>query len=319
MEDRDEKRGNRPMRVLITGATGAIGLAVVDALRERGDHVVALSRDPDRGQRVLGAGAEVHAWPEPTTAPPPPAALQGLDGVIHLLGEPVAQRWTDDAKQRIRDSRVLSTRMLVSALSSLPEGAGPQVLVSQSATGYYGSRDDAALDEQAKPGEDFLAEVVVAWEREAAAAAPRMRVVMTRTGVVLSPSGGALAKMLPFFRLGLGGPVAGGRQYVPWIHLDDVVGSLLYCLDHEAAQGPVNVTAPNPVTNAELSHALGHALKRPAVLPVPGMAVRLLYGEMAEMVVAGQRAVPARLQQLGYAFRQPDIEPALRDVLGNRS
>jgi uncharacterized protein (TIGR01777 family) len=304
------------MRVLITGATGTIGLAVVDALRARGDEVVALTRDPERGERVLGDGVEVHGWPDPTRTPPPEPALARLDGVIHLLGEPVAQRWTDAAKERIRASRVLGTRMLVSALASMPEGAGPRALVSQSATGYYGPRDGTRLDERAAPGHDFLADVVVAWEREAAAAAPRMRVVMTRTGVVLSPSGGALAKMLPFFRLGIGGPVAGGRQYVPWIHLDDVVGALLYCLDHEEVQGPVNITAPNPVTNTELSHALGHALSRPAVLPVPGMAVTLLYGEMAEIVTTGQRAVPARLQELGYTFRHPDVEPALRDILG---
>ena len=304
------------MRVLITGATGTIGLAVVDALRERGDEVAALTRDPERGQRVLGDGVEVHPWADPTSAPPPADALAGIDGVIHLLGEPVAQRWTDAAKERIRDSRVLGTRMLVTALAGMPEGAGPRVLVSQSATGYYGPRDDTPLDEQAAAGHDFLADVVVAWEREAAAAAPRMRVAMTRTGVVLSPSGGALAKMLPFFRLGIGGPVAGGRQYVPWVHLDDVVAAFLYALDHEAVSGPINVTAPNPVTNGELSHALGHALSRPAVLPVPGMAVTLLYGEMAEIVTTGQRAIPARLQEWGYSFRHPNLEPALRDVLG---
>ena len=307
------------MRVLITGGTGTIGLGVVDALRERGDEVVALTRDPERGQRVLGAGVEVHPWPAPTAAPPPPEALQGVTGVIHLLGEPVAQRWTDSAKQRIRESRVLGTRMLVQALTAMPEGAGPRVLVSQSATGYYGPSNGTPLSESAAPGHDFLADVVVAWEREAAAAATRMRVVMTRTGVVLAPSGGALAKMLPFFRLGIGGPVAGGHQYVPWIHLDDVVGALLHCLDHDAASGPVNVTAPNPVTNTELSHALGHALSRPAVLPVPGMAVQLLYGEMAEMVTTGQRAVPSRLQELGYIFRHPEVEPALRDVLGKHT
>jgi uncharacterized protein (TIGR01777 family) len=306
------------MRVLITGATGTIGLAVVDALRERGDDVVALTRDPERGQRVLGAGVEVHPWPEPTSAPPPADAFPGVDGIIHLLGEPVAQRWTDAAKERIRDSRVMATRMLVNALASMPEGAGPRVLVSQSATGYYGPRDDTPLDERAAAGHDFLADVVVAWEREAAAAAPRMRVVMTRTGVVLSPTGGALAKMLPFFRLGIGGPVAGGHQYVPWVHLDDVVGALLYALDHDAVSGPVNVTAPHPVTNSKLSQALGHVLSRPAMLPVPGVAVTLLYGEMAEMVTTGQRAIPARLQELGYSFRHQDVEPALRDVLGTR-
>ncbi|MGZ4313324.1 MAG: TIGR01777 family oxidoreductase [Solirubrobacteraceae bacterium] len=303
------------MRVLITGATGTIGLALADALTARGDQVVALSRDPERGQRVLGEGVEVHAWPDPEGEAPPAEALAGADAVVNLFGEPVAQRWTDTAKQRIRDSRVRSTRSVVAALMALPEDARPRVLISQSATGYYGPRGDAPLDEEASPGDDFLAEVVVAWEREATAAESSARVVRTRTGVVLAPSGGALAKMLPFFKLGLGGPVAGGHQYVPWIHLDDVVGALMHCLDREDAVGPVNVTAPEPVTNAELSRALGHALGRPAVLPVPGVAVKLLYGEMAEMVTTGQRAIPARLRELGYAFRHPGIELALKDVL----
>jgi len=305
------------MRVLITGATGTIGLSLADALRARGDQVVALSRDPERGRSVLGAGAEVYAWARPTEEQPPLEALAGVEAVVHLLGEPVSQRWSDDAKQRIRDSRLLGTRSLVAALKAVPEGARPRVLVSQSATGYYGPRGDAPLDELASAGDDFLAEVVVAWEGEAQAAASIMRVACTRTGVVLSRSGGALAKMLPFFKLGIGGPVAGGRQYVPWIHLDDVIGALLRCVDDAGAEGPVNVTAPNPVTNAELSRALGQALGRPAVLPVPGIAVKLLYGEMAEIVTSGQRVVPARLRQLGYEFRHPELEPALRDVLGD--
>lgn len=306
------------MRVLITGATGTIGLALADALSARGDQVVALSRDPERGQRVLGTGAEVHPWAEPESEPPPTEALAGADAVVNLVGEPVAQRWSEPAKHRIRDSRVRSTRMLVGALTSLPQDARPRALISQSATGYYGPRGDAPLDESASAGSDFLAEVTVAWEAEAANAGPTTRVVCTRTGVILSPSGGALAKMLPFFKLGIGGPVAGGRQYVPWIHLDDVVGGLLHCLDHDDATGPVNLTAPNPVTNAELSRSLGHALGRPAVLPVPGAAVKLLYGEMAEMVTTGQRAIPAKLGRLGYTFRHPEVEAALKDVLGNQ-
>ncbi|MFZ0040495.1 MAG: TIGR01777 family oxidoreductase [Solirubrobacteraceae bacterium] len=303
------------MRVLITGATGTIGLGLADALAARGDEVVALSRDPDRAQRVLGAGAEVHAWPDPTSQPPPPEALRAADAIVNLLGEPIAQRWSEDAKQRIRDSRVLGTRSLVTALNALPPDERPRALISQSATGYYGARGDALLDEQASPGDDFLADVVVAWEREAGVANAPTRVAYTRTGVVLSPSAGALAKMLPFFRLGLGGPVAGGDQYVPWIHLQDVIGALLCCLDDESAAGPINVSSPNPVTNSELSRALGHALGRPAVLPVPGFAVRLLYGEMSGVVTTGQRAVPARLGELGYEFRHREIEPALRDVL----
>jgi uncharacterized protein (TIGR01777 family) len=241
--------------------------------------------------------------------------LSGADAVIHLLGEPIAQRWSDEAKERIRDSRVQATKQLVQALNALPETERPQALVSQSAVGFYGPRGDAPLDERSSAGHDYLADVVVAWEREAAAAAD-IRVVYTRTGVVLSPSGGALTKMLPFFRLGIGGPVAGGKQYVPWIHLDDVVGGLLWCVDDRGATGPVNLTAPNPVTNAELSRALGQVLGRPAVLPVPGFAVKLLYGEMAEIVVSGQRALPARLSELGYQFRYTEVQAALADVLG---
>jgi uncharacterized protein (TIGR01777 family) len=303
------------MRVLITGATGTIGLALADALRARGDQVVALSRDPERGQRVLGDGAEVYGWADPTGEPPPAESLRGSDAVVHLLGEPIAQRWSDDAKRRIRDSRIKSTQQLVQALSGLSDGERPSVLVSQSAVGYYGPRGDAPLDEQSSAGHDFLAEIVVAWERAAAAAPSGMRVVYTRTGVVLSSSGGALAKMLPFFKLGIGGPVAGGKQYVPWIHLDDVIGGLICSMDEGGATGPVNLTAPRPVTNGELSSALGHVLGRPAVLPVPGLAVKLLYGEMAEIVTGGQRALPARLTELGYDFRHTEIEAALADVL----
>jgi len=303
------------VRVVVTGATGLIGTAVVRALRARGDEVVALSRDPERARAVLAAGVEAHPWPDPKQAPPPPAALEGADGVIHLLGEPIAQRWTHDAKREILDSRVLGTRSLVTGLRALPEDRRPARLVSQSATGYYGARDGEALDERAPAGDDFLAAVAAAWEHEAAAIASEMRVVTARTGVVLAAGGGALAKMLPAFRLGVGGPVAGGRQYVPWIHRDDVVGGLLLCLDDARAVGPINLTAPRPVTNAELSRALGRVLHRPAALPVPGPAVRLLYGEMASTVLTGQRAVPTRLTELGYEFRFADVEAALRDAL----
>jgi uncharacterized protein len=300
------------MRVVITGATGTIGAAVTQALRERGDEPVALTRDAGRGRERLGV--EVHEWD--AAGPPPAGALRGADAVVHLLGERIDQRWTDDAKRRIRASRVDSTRALVEGLRALPAADRPKTLVSQSASGVYGARGDEPVDEDTATGDDFLAEVVVAWEREALAANDIMRVVCTRTGVVLSPSGGALAKMLPFFKLGVGGPVAGGRQYVPWVHLDDVVAGILLCLDDERAQGPVNVVAPDPVTNAELSKTLGRVLRRPALLPVPGFAVGLLYGAMALVVTTGQRIVPARLQELGHEFRQPQLEPALRDVLG---
>lgn len=303
-------------RVVITGASGTIGSAVCARLLSRGDEVVALSRDPDRSAGRLPPSVEWHAWSDPLSTQPPAEALAGADAVIHLLGEPISQRWTADAKQRIRDSRVLCTRNLVDSLRHLADEQCPSVLVSQSATGYYGPRGSEQIDEDASAGDDFLAGVVGDWEREALRAAPACRVVVTRTGIVLSRSGGALAKMLPFFRAGIGGPVAGGRQYLPWIHIDDLAAALLFCMDTAGATGAVNLSAPRPVDNAEFSRALGHALHRPAVLPVPALALKLLYGEMAEIVTTGQRAIPRRLEELGFSFAQPEIEPALRDVLG---
>lgn len=301
-------------RIVVTGATGTIGSALCRQLLERGDQPVALSRSSDSAAALPDA-VEWHVWKEPLTTPPPAEALSDSDGIVHLLGEPVSQRWTPAAKQRIRESRVLSTRMVVAAIKRMPHDERPRVLVSQSATGYYGPHRDQRLDERDGAGDDFLAEVVSAWEQEALTVQDVGRVVLTRTGVVLSPTGGALAKMLPFFRAGIGGPVAGGHQYVPWVHIDDVVGALLVCLDNDAVQGPVNVTAPRPVNNAELSKALGRVLGRPAVLPVPALALKLLYGEMSEIVTTGQRALPRRLEELGYIFRQRELEPALRDVL----
>jgi len=302
--------------VVVTGATGLIGQALVRELLERGDQVIALTRDPGRARRALGEEVNIQAWPQPVAAPPPAEAIDGADGVVNLLGEPVAQRWTSRAKARIRDSRVLGTRHVVAAIAALPADRRPRVLVAQSATGVYGPRGDEELDESAASGSDFLAEMAKAWEAEALSArAHGVRVVTTRTGVVLSRGGGALEKMLPPFRLGVGGPVAGGRQYLPWIHLSDVVGGMLHALDDERADGPLNLTAPRPVSNAEFSKALGRVLRRPAVVPVPALALRLLYGEMATIVLTGQRAVPRALGELGYAFRQPELDAALADVV----
>jgi uncharacterized protein (TIGR01777 family) len=287
-----------------------IGRALVRELRERGDEVIALSRDPERAAASLGV--EAQAWRDPKGEPPPPDSLRGSDAVAHLLGETVAQRWTEAAKREIRDSRILSTRQLVAGLAELAPQERPRVLVSQSATGFYGPRGDERLSEEAAAGDDFLAKVVRDWEAEAQRAVELdMRVVTTRTGVVLSEQGGALEKMLPFFKLGIGGPVAGGKQYVPWVHLDDVVGALVACIDGDLS-GPVNVTAAEPATNRELSKTLGKVLKRPAFAPVPGLAVEALYGEMAMIVTTGQRAVPARLEESGYRFRRPSLEAALR-------
>jgi len=292
-------------RVTVTGGTGLIGRQVVDALRARGHDVTVLSRGAPGTTR----------WADPTGEPPPAEALAGRDGVIHLLGENVAQRWTSAAKRRIRVSRELGTRRVVEGIDGLAEDERPGALVSMSAIGYYGARGDERVDESAPAGDDFLAGVVEAWEAEARKAeALGVRVAIARTGVVLAPGGGALAKMLPPFKLGVGGPVAGGRQYVPWVHMDDVVGGLLFLLDR--GSGTYNVTAPEPVTNKELSKALGRALHRPAVMPVPALAIRALYGRMAWIVTTGVRAVPTRLAEEGYSFARPDLDDALRAAVG---
>jgi uncharacterized protein (TIGR01777 family) len=303
------------MRVVVTGATGLIGSGVVEALLARGDSVVALSRNASSAQERLGPNVDVREWAEPTSTPAPADALAGADAVIHLLGEPVSQRWTFQARAAINSSRVLGTRNLVAGLRALGESDRPSVLVSQSATGYYGPHGSGRIDETTAPGDDFLASVVVAWEAEAEAAAELCRVVCTRTGVVLAPKGGALDKMLPVFRLGIGGPVAGGGQYVPWIHVDDVISALVRAVDDGSLVGPVNLTAPQPATNRQLSHALGRVLHRPAFWPVPGVALKLLYGEMSTLVLTGQNAVPARLGEAGFTFRYPELEMALEAVV----
>jgi uncharacterized protein len=302
------------MKVTVTGATGLVGSRLVARLLERGDAVTVLSRDPEAARSVLG-DVDVAAW-DPTGTAGPTDGLAGRDGVVHLAGEPVAQRWSDMAKERIWTSREAGTRCLVSGLRAAEPRPG--VLVSASGVGYYGPRSDERLDESAEPGDDFLAEVTKVWEAEAAAAEELgLRVVLVRTGVVLDRAGGALAKMLPPFRAGIGGPVAGGRQYLPWIHLDDLVGIYLAALDGDDWSGPVNASAPEPVTNKEFSKALGRALHRPAFAPVPAFALRILYGEMAEIVTTGQRAIPKRATELGYAFRHPDLDEALAAALGS--
>ena len=299
------------MDVTLTGATGRIGTKLVGALRERGDGVTVLSRSPDRAGAALGVPAV--GW-DPLAGPAPAEALAGRDAVLHLAGEDVAQRWTDDARRRILESREVGTRNLVAGLRAADPG--PAALVSASAVGFYGKHGDEELPEDTPPGDDFLAGVCVAWEREADAAAELgLRVAKLRTGVVLDREGGALAKMLPFFKAGIGGPVAGGHQYLPWIHVDDVVGLYLAALDGEGWSGAYNGAAPAPVTNKEFSHRLGKALHRPAFAPVPAFAIRLLYGDMAEIVTEGQRAVPRRPLAQGFAFRHPDLDEALRAAL----
>ena len=302
------------MNVTVTGATGIVGAAIVRALQARGDAVTVLSRDPDRARAALG-DVEAHAW-QPLQEPAPAAALSGRDAVVHLAGESVGQRWTDEARRAIRDSRETGTRNLVAGIGAADPR--PRVLVSASGVDYYGPHGDERVAEDAPPGDDFLARVCVAWEREASRAAEHgLRVAILRTAVVLDREGGALSKMLPFFRLGIGGPVAGGRQYMPWIHAEDIVGLYLAALDDAAWVGAINACAPEPVTNREFSRALGRALHRPAFAPVPGLALRLLYGDMAAVVTTGQRAVPTRALDHGFEFRHTDLEQALRDAVGH--
>ena len=271
------------MRVTITGASGLIGSKLRQALEARGDEVIPVSlRKP--GPIELG------------------------DVVVHLAGENVAQRWTDEARERILQSRVEGTRRVVEAINAADPK--PRALISSSAVGYYGKHGDERIDESAPAGDDFLAKVCVEWEREALKA--DTRVVLVRTGVVLDTRGGALSKMLTPFKLGVGGPVASGKQYLPWIHTDDIVGIYLAAIDDERWSGPVNGTAPEPVTNKEFSRALGRALNRPAVAPIPAFAIRTLYGDMAEIVTEGQRAVPKRTLELGYSFRFTNLDEALK-------
>ncbi|HXB15291.1 MAG TPA: TIGR01777 family oxidoreductase [Solirubrobacteraceae bacterium] len=298
--------------VTVSGASGMIGRRLVAELLGDGWDVTILSREPERARRALG-DVRAHAW-DPVREPAPAGALAGRDAVAHLAGEPVAQRWSPEAKTAIRDSRVTGTENLLAGLRDAEPR--PRALVSSSAVGYYGARGIEPIDEEAGPGGDFLADVCVAWEGQAERAAKLgLRVVRVRTGVVLDRGGGALAKMLLPFQLGIGGPVAGGRQYIPWIHSEDVVGMFVAALGDERWQGAVNGSAPGPVTNREFSHALGRALHRPAILPVPGIALRALYGEMAQIVTGGVRAVPARPLVLGYSFRHPELDEALRSAL----
>jgi uncharacterized protein (TIGR01777 family) len=242
-------------------------------------------------------------------------ALNSVDAVVHLAGEPIAQRWTRGAKRRIRESRVRGTELLASTLASLERP--PRVLVSGSAMGIYGNRGDEALDESSASGNDFLAATAVAWEAAAEAARQvGVRVVMVRTGLVLSPRGGALAKLLPAFRLGLGGRVGSGRQWVSWIGLTDTVSAIRHAIETDSLTGPVNLSAPEPVTNAELAKTLAKVLRRPAILPVPAFAMRLAFGEMGEAtLLASQRMRPRRLLDSGYQFRYPTLEAALRHEL----
>jgi uncharacterized protein (TIGR01777 family) len=302
------------MKVLVTGASGLIGSALCDSLFARGDDVIGLSRDPAKA-RAADPRVSWHAW-EPTLERPPAAAFEGVEGIVHLLGEKINQRWTDEAKKKILETRRTGTHNLVGAIAGLEQK--PKVLVSQSAVGYYGDRGDAIVDESDGPGsESFDSEVVVAWEKAAhEVEAEGVRLVIVRTGQVLDARGGLLGEVLTPFKLGVGGPIAGGAQYISWIHIDDEIGILLWALDHPEVSGTVNAGSPNPATNKDFSKALGRALNRPAIMPLPGFVLDLKFGsEFGAVLRGGQRVIPKRTRELGYEFLYPGLDEALGDLL----
>ncbi|HEX2098486.1 MAG TPA: TIGR01777 family oxidoreductase [Rubrobacteraceae bacterium] len=295
------------MDVLVSGSTGLVGSSLVSALRYEGHRVIRLTRSQD-------AGDDAVRW-DPSAGKIDADRLEGIDAVVHLAGENLVGRWTSNKKARIRNSRVQGTRLLAETLAGL--ASPPGVMVSASATGYYGDRGDELLREESAPGTNFLAEVCQKWE---AAANPvreaRIRVVHPRFGIVLSPQGGALRVTLPIFKVGGGGRIGSGRQYWPWVAIDDVVGSILHALKTDSLEGPVNVSVPDPPTNAQYTTTLGRVLNRPTVFPLPAPIARLMLGQLAdELLLASQRVEPAGLKESGYEYRYPELDGALRHLL----
>ena len=297
------------LTVTVSGATGLIGSALVAQLRAQGHTVRRLVRS----SRALAPGDV--PW-NPATGTLDPRAIEGSDAIVHLAGAPIAVRWTAERKREIRDSRLRSTELLARAVAA--QSVKPRVVLSGSAVGYYGNRHDEILDERSSAGTDFLSTLAREWEGAAAPIADAgVRLVLLRTGIVLSKDGGALAKLLLPFRLGLGGPIGSGRQWMSWISLEDHLRAMEFAISNASMSGPVDMVAPNPVTSAEFAMTLGKVLSRPAVLPLPAFALELLYGEMAQAtLLAGQRAMPTALQRAGFAFRTPTLEAAFRAVLG---
>ena len=299
------------MKTLVTGGTGMVGPRLLRML----DQPVILSRNPERAREKVGhLAGRIIRW-DPMAGPPPAEAFAGVEAVFHLAGESVAEgRWTAAQKARIRDSRVVGTRNLVQGIAQVSDR--PRVLVSASAVGYYGDRGEEELTESASPGRDFLADVCVAWEKEALAAEKLgVRVVTERTGIVLGAGGGALAKMLTPFKLGAGGPLGNGRQWMPWVHVSDLARLYLHAAEHESIRGPMNAVAPHPVRNSEFTKALGRQLRRPAFMPAPYLGLRLLFGEFAQVLFASQRVVPQVAIDTGFTFQYPDIAAALKEIL----
>jgi uncharacterized protein (TIGR01777 family) len=304
------------MRILLTGATGLIGPRIALRLLEEGHDLVILSRRPDEARKQLGIPARYYAWTG--NGSPQAEALDSLDAVVHLAGEPIAaRRWTPEQKAKIRDSRVKGTHQLVDAVAAVP-GQKPKIWISSSAIGFYGNSGETPVDEDSVPGLGFLADVCAAWEFEAGRIRQKIhspiRAVFLRIGTVLSADGGALTKLYPPFRAGLGGPVGNGKQWLSWIHVDDLVNAVAECLNNPKLEGAVNAVSPNPVRNREFSKALGRTLDRPAIMPLPAAVLKLLFGELGDVVLAGQKVVPRKLLETGFQFHHERIETALAEI-----
>jgi uncharacterized protein (TIGR01777 family) len=296
------------MKIALTGATGFIGEHLSQQLLAASHQLHFVGRRPPPA-----LDGRFFPW-KSTHVEPPADAFEGVDAVIHLAGEPVAQRWNEDVKRRIRDSRVIGTQRLVETLSRLNHR--PRALIAASAVGYYGSRGDEILTESSTPGSDFLGRTCVEWENAVTAARDLdLRVAMIRIGIVLGTGGGALAKMLPPFRLGAGGRLGDGQQWMSWIHLEDLTGLFRFALVNDVS-GPWNGTAPHPARNEGFTRQLAAALHRPAIFPVPALALRALYGEMADILLGGQRVLPQAAEAAGFPFRYPELKPALAAILG---
>ncbi|MBC8029469.1 MAG: TIGR01777 family protein [Pyrinomonadaceae bacterium] len=296
------------MRILISGAHGLVGTALIKALEPEGHNILRLVRYTPRDESEI-------EW-SPDRYSIALARLEGFDAVVHLAGESIAEgRWTDEKKKRIRESRARGTQLLSDALANL--ASPPRTMISASAIGYYGNRSDELLTEQSAPGDDFLAEVCVAWEKATSLSAEKgIRTVNARFGVILDKDGGALAKMLPPFRMGVGGRIGSGKQWMSWIALDDVIGALKFALVSETLSGPVNFVAPNPVTNAEFTKTLGKALSRPTIFPIPAFGVRLVFGEMADaLLLSSQRVEPGQLKTSAYPFKYSQLDAALQHIM----
>ncbi len=297
------------MKILMTGGTGLIGRFLIPRLQELGHAVTVVTRNPAKAQHALGPGVTVLKGLDALSN------LNDFNAVINLAGEPIAdKRWTEQQKQRLCESRWSITQKLVELIRA--SDTPPQVLISGSAVGYYGDLGEVVVSEDDPPHNEFTHKLCARWEQIACGAqSDRTRVCLLRTGVVFAPKGGILGKMLPLFRLGLGGPVGNGRQYMAWIHIDDMANGIIWLLNNDL-RGPFNMVSPYPVRNEQFAHALGHVLKRPAILRAPATAVRLMMGESAVLVLGGQRALPKRLEASGFAFRWFDLEEALHDVAG---